>query len=335
MNSPMLDLVIVLGFTYLLLSILASTIYEGVITRLRARGHSLKDAIDTLFFCDDWKNRIGKEIQDSPHIQALKRQKGSLPTYIPSSSFALAMIGIIRKGDLGQLDVGKMREKLQAADCPITGDARELLLNLLDNATDYQDFVKKVEQFYDDSMDRVTGWFKLKYQKVMLITAAFLAIGLNIDTIHISKTLWKDKAALSAITDKVANDFNQIQYTDSGTFTYKDSSGEYRVNIHSKIDTSRIPIDSAKTLIKENTHTIKTIHTQLLSTGIPMGWTPENYPGRLSRITLGSWSIKLVGWTITTLAIFLGAPFWFDLLSKLINLRGTGAKPKPTEKGNK
>src|SRR5437870_4444360 len=41
------------------------------------------------------------------------------------------------------------------------------------------------------------------------------------------------------------------------------------------------------------------------------------------------WSIqKLVGLLLTGLALSLGAPFWFDLLSKLINLRGAGAKPK-------
>jgi hypothetical protein len=39
----------------------------------------------------------------------------------------------------------------------------------------------------------------------------------------------------------------------------------------------------------------------------------------------GGWE-TFFGWIITALAITLGAPFWFDLLSKLINLRGTGTK---------
>jgi hypothetical protein len=33
---------------------------------------------------------------------------------------------------------------------------------------------------------------------------------------------------------------------------------------------------------------------------------------------------------VTALAISLGAPFWFDTLSKLSQLRSTGAKPEPT-----
>jgi len=36
------------------------------------------------------------------------------------------------------------------------------------------------------------------------------------------------------------------------------------------------------------------------------------------------------GWLITALSISLGAPFWFDLLSKLVKLRGTGTKADPS-----
>jgi len=36
---------------------------------------------------------------------------------------------------------------------------------------------------------------------------------------------------------------------------------------------------------------------------------------------------SFVGWLITALAISLGSPFWFDILSKIINLRSAGQKP--------
>ncbi|MEO8630927.1 MAG: hypothetical protein ABI612_22940 [Betaproteobacteria bacterium] len=41
----------------------------------------------------------------------------------------------------------------------------------------------------------------------------------------------------------------------------------------------------------------------------------------------GWWLIKIIGWLITGLAVTLGALFWFDLLNKLVNLRGSGPKP--------
>ena len=34
------------------------------------------------------------------------------------------------------------------------------------------------------------------------------------------------------------------------------------------------------------------------------------------------------------LAVMLGAPFWFDLLNKVTNLRGTGAKPLSSSGAN-
>ena len=43
----------------------------------------------------------------------------------------------------------------------------------------------------------------------------------------------------------------------------------------------------------------------------------------------GGWVLKVIGWLITGLAVALGAPFWFDLLNKLVNLRGAGPRPAP------
>jgi hypothetical protein len=43
-----------------------------------------------------------------------------------------------------------------------------------------------------------------------------------------------------------------------------------------------------------------------------------------------SWLEKIMGLLMTGLAATQGAPFWFDILGKLVNVRGTGANP--TEK---
>jgi peptidoglycan hydrolase-like protein with peptidoglycan-binding domain len=39
------------------------------------------------------------------------------------------------------------------------------------------------------------------------------------------------------------------------------------------------------------------------------------------------WSLMLAGWLLLAVAATLGAPFWFDLLGRLIKLRAAGAKP--------
>jgi hypothetical protein len=39
------------------------------------------------------------------------------------------------------------------------------------------------------------------------------------------------------------------------------------------------------------------------------------------------WSVILLGWPLTALALMLGAPFWFDILSRFVNIRNVGLKP--------
>jgi hypothetical protein len=46
---------------------------------------------------------------------------------------------------------------------------------------------------------------------------------------------------------------------------------------------------------------------------------------------VGLWLKKFGGWLITGLAVSMGAPFWFETLNKLVNLRGAGANPSKTK----
>jgi hypothetical protein len=45
-----------------------------------------------------------------------------------------------------------------------------------------------------------------------------------------------------------------------------------------------------------------------------------------------SWLLaKFTGLLISTLAVSMGAPFWFDLLNKLVNVRLAGKRPDPSD----
>ena len=56
-----------------------------------------------------------------------------------------------------------------------------------------------------------------------------------------------------------------------------------------------------------------------------MGWStrPHNLQG---------WATRVLGLLLTAAALTLGAPFWFDLLNKVANLRTAGPKPADTTK---
>lgn len=55
-----------------------------------------------------------------------------------------------------------------------------------------------------------------------------------------------------------------------------------------------------------------------------LGWSQVNP----AAFDLQDWMFKILGWTVTALAITMGAPFWFDLLQRLVNIKGSGRKPE-------
>ena len=44
-----------------------------------------------------------------------------------------------------------------------------------------------------------------------------------------------------------------------------------------------------------------------------------------------AWLSKFAGLALTIGAVMLGAPFWFDLLSKVVRVRSTGAPPPASD----
>jgi hypothetical protein len=58
----------------------------------------------------------------------------------------------------------------------------------------------------------------------------------------------------------------------------------------------------------------------------PIGWGELPEGG-------GGWLLKILGCLWTGLALSLGAPFWFDLLQKFVNLRAAGTKPPSNAPG--
>jgi hypothetical protein len=68
----------------------------------------------------------------------------------------------------------------------------------------------------------------------------------------------------------------------------------------------------------------KTAVDQVSQFPLPLGWSHAGYSG-------WSWLFALFGTLLTLGAISLGAPFWFDALSRLARIRQTGTPPAATD----
>jgi hypothetical protein len=83
-------------------------------------------------------------------------------------------------------------------------------------------------------------------------------------------------------------------------------------------------VEDAKVVARHapaGTDTFETSRKELADLRLPIGWSGENVQLDTLR--------HIPGWLITALAATLGAPFWFDVLNRLMVLRST---VKPYEK---
>jgi hypothetical protein len=157
-----------------------------------------------------------------------------------------------------------------------------------------------IEQWFNDAMDRCGGWYKRWTQKVLLGIAIVVVLGANVDTLMLAKRFMRDNALRASI------------------------------------------VTAAEKTIQENT-TNPTNNSEarqklLVEAGelnLPIGWVADaSDPYKTNQIPQGTvgWLMKILGLLISIFAISLGAPFWFDILSKIVNLRGAGTPPGETKK---
>jgi len=195
---------------------------------------------------------------------------------------------------------------------------------------DVQRFKLLVETWYDDTMDRVSGWYKKQAYRILLMIGFVLAVSFKISTIDIVKKLSTDKVAREQLA---ANATAYIQEK-------RNSLSSPAIPVVTR--DSLLEHDTSFIQAKRSLHEIDSMYQADIKDNnqvVGLGW--GNYGGakefwRKVGFVCGAafwpwhpafdWS-ALLGFIITALAISLGAPFWFDLLNKFINLRVSGAKP--------
>ena len=163
-----------------------------------------------------------------------------------------------------------------------------------------------IENWYNDHMDRVSGWYKRHIAKFTIIAGAVLVILLNINAITIGRALYSNSVIGSAVATAAGN---------HPPCTTADSTclGQLQTDL-ATVAQAGLPIGWATVSACANAHPA-------------CGWWQAR--GIISPKGNSAWQILLViiGFLITIVALTPGARFWFDLLGKLGTLRSTGPKP--------
>ena len=192
------------------------------------------------------------------------------------------------------------------------GDAKRSLMALVQGADDVDAFETKLENWYEDAMDRVSGWYKTKTQIVTALVAAGITIFANADTVQISRKLFISPT----LRDKIVADATAASKTpadQSLTPTEKADIGELTGWSADFITFNKMNAQS------ENKPDPKSDAFP----GFELVKSPQLFWWWLAAIV----PAHLLGWFFTAVAVSLGAPFWFDTLNKFMNIRAAGTAP--------
>ncbi|MET0534703.1 MAG: hypothetical protein ABW171_10810 [Steroidobacter sp.] len=320
LGSTMLDVAIGIVFVFVLVGTVCSAIREIIEARLKTRAAYLEQGIRELLHDREGKG-LARSFFNHPLIYSLYpgaytgpgnntnavRPKvfasgGLLPSYIPARSFAMALLDIAAKGPVTDevssdpsapaLSLESVRASVAKLKNP---PVQRALLAAIDSAQGDLDRARtNIEAWFDSSMDRVSGWYKRSTQWIIFTIALVLSVGLNIDTLAIADYLYRNDSAREAV---VALAGNAEENGTRASVTYQYAA------------------------------------TQLQSLSLPIGWSGNwrRPPQATDTWYEKTWSFTgpALGWLITAFAATLGAPFWFDLLNKMMVIRST---VKPHEK---
>jgi hypothetical protein len=350
-QNPALDVAIALMLMYLMLSLLCTVVNEFIATKLKLRAKSLASAIERMI--DDpplreafykhgliasaqraasvgtqsavnglqnaWaaaapaiasrvRNMLNRTPSGPPPAPPAPRSAPAASpasskdhsTYLSGRSVALALIASLdtSKPLPGMADIENKVKLLPS------GNIRDALLSSLTEAQQDIDKLRtSIATWFDDSMARLSGAYKRQLKWISMLIGIVVAVVFNADTFNVATTLWTDQARRESVVAMAAK----------APQSYEADKPE---------------------------EAVKKINSMLQS--LPIGWKCDakasaktasagEKPGYWNQVKTNARSVTLIqilGWMVTAAALTLGAPFWFDVLQKFVNIRGAGAKPK-------
>lgn len=333
-----LDLVAGMIFIYFLLSVINNSLFEIVAAVLKLRARHLETWIRANFaneFC---------QIVNHPTLSGASKS-GRSSSYMNSRQFTSAFIEIVCKAQ-GVLPTSleNIRTAISASTTLPESLKNSFLLFIAkaeasaklpgSAGTEFDHFYLEMQEWYDSSMQRLTGKLKRHALLFTFFFGVLIATIGNIDSIAIMNHLYSNPEARRELAAGAyaASDSEEYQRL-VNDFKSKKDGLELDSTQKGKLDSLSADLDSVMAMVTDRKHRIDTIYTSL-SMSIPMGWEnlemekalfkkPSDHPTS----DVAFWLRKVLGLLITVLAMCLGAPFWFDVLGKVANLR-TSLKPK-------
>ena len=317
-GSAILDVGIGIILAFLGVSLATSAITEAIASFFKLRQRNLVAGLQALLNDPNGTglaksllnhalvNPLGNGLADS--VKALKER----PAYIDADHFAIAFLDIVKRRE------GAAAPLRQAVDDIGNEQIKRTLHALMAQAGDKEDKLRAaIGHWFDASMERVGGLYKRRTQCISFWVAFFIAAALNVDALRITTELWKRPAEAALLAAAAGHDAELLAPPSSlQKDTGQPVQGAGQTTEVNKTDKAA----GAQHLIDD------------LDKSALIGWNGfaggERDPFEGGKIPLGTRSagfiFMVLGWFVVAGAALFGAPFWFDALQNITQIRGVG-----------
>ena len=184
---------------------------EWISTLFGLRAKNLEKGIKTLIGAD-----YASKLYKHPLVSTMATGK-KLPSYIGSGTFASALVDLLAHGEEDQPTVETEDKAAQvvhnASGDPVLGRALRALSSA--GAQTVADIRTEIAAWFDDGMNRVSGWYRRQTQLIILIIGALVTLFANASTVHVARDLWHDDALRYSIAQEAVSIGSTTQSTES------------------------------------------------------------------------------------------------------------------------
>jgi hypothetical protein len=197
-----LDIAIGLMFTFLAISLIASTATEAVSSAMSWRADTLFKGVKDLLN-DQQFTGLARQVYNHGLVNALSKGDAKTaadlsvkPSYIDPKQFASALIDVVEldpNANISQLKTS-IDDKIQDQQL------KDVLNGIVDRTNGNLNRIHdEIAAWFNQGMERISGSYKRKTQLWSLIIALIIAILLNIDAIRIAEALWNQPMLLKGL----------------------------------------------------------------------------------------------------------------------------------------
>ena len=262
----------------------------------------------------------------------MARLRSSLP-YMRQPQYRSALYDAVNQLDIHVAELGLRHDGSVALMAGLRQDDRPhfrgSLGAVMANAADEADAREKLEGWFNGTMQRASASYASKMKRLSLIVALVIALLVNIDALHIARTLWEDpirreqisgqaSATVGGQVDAIAGDANLVE----GDFVASDATDEGGVG---DIIETGAALANRLQEIQDLSLPIGWSHADLGSRSAddPARANPNNLWNYLPQNNPDGWALlllgKLAGIAATVIAAAQGAPFWFGIVNRILS----------------